>query len=71
MKSRYTHVNYTITLYYLCSRWELQLKGSGLTPFSRGGDGKAVLRSSVREFLGSEAMFYLSEYLAFVGRIER
>jgi uncharacterized protein YdiU (UPF0061 family) len=38
------------------ARWELQLKGSGTTPFSRGGDGRAVLRSSVREFLASEAM---------------
>ena len=37
-------------------RWELQLKGSGTTPFSRGGDGRAVLRSSVREFLVSECM---------------
>ncbi|WP_233558060.1 protein adenylyltransferase SelO [Alginatibacterium sediminis] len=36
--------------------WELQLKGSGLTPFSRQGDGKAVLRSSIREFLASEAL---------------
>lgn len=36
--------------------WELQLKGSGLTPYSRMGDGKAVLRSSVREYLASEAM---------------
>ena len=35
-------------------------QGSGLTPFSRRGDGKAVLRSSIREFLASEAMFYLS-----------
>ncbi|MBU6437384.1 MAG: YdiU family protein, partial [Betaproteobacteria bacterium] len=35
---------------------ELQLKGSGLTPYSRMGDGRAVLRSSVREFLCSEAM---------------
>ncbi|XP_046543865.1 protein adenylyltransferase SelO-like [Haliotis rubra] len=40
-------------------RWELQLKGSGLTPYSRRGDGRAVLRSSVREFLCSEAMHYL------------
>ncbi|KAJ7337801.1 hypothetical protein OS493_007958 [Desmophyllum pertusum] len=40
-------------------RWELQLKGSGKTPYSRRGDGRAVLRSSVREFLASEAMFYL------------
>ncbi|XP_026527934.1 uncharacterized protein LOC113414989 isoform X6 [Notechis scutatus] len=41
------------------SRWELQLKGSGRTPYSRRGDGRAVLRSSIREFLGSEAMHYL------------
>ncbi len=39
--------------------WALQLKGSGLTPFSRGADGKAVLRSSIREFLCSEAMHHL------------
>lgn len=39
--------------------WELQLKGSGRTPYSRRGDGRAVLRSSVREFLCSEAMFHL------------
>ena len=37
-------------------RYELQLKGSGLTPYSRMGDGRAVLRSSIREFLCSEAM---------------
>lgn len=36
--------------------WEIQLKGSGKTPYSRFGDGKAVLRSSIREFLCSEAM---------------
>jgi len=41
-------------------RWELQLKGSGRTPFSRGGDGRAVLRSSVREYLVSEAMDAMS-----------
>jgi len=35
---------------------ELQLKGAGPTPFSRRGDGRAVLRSSIREFLASEAM---------------
>lgn len=35
---------------------ELQLKGAGMTPYSRGGDGRAVLRSSIREFLCSEAM---------------
>ncbi|XP_055340048.1 protein adenylyltransferase SelO, mitochondrial-like [Paramacrobiotus metropolitanus] len=39
--------------------WELQLKGSGKTPYSRAGDGRAVIRSSVREFLASEAMFHL------------
>lgn len=37
-------------------RFEIQTKGSGLTPFSRMGDGKAVIRSSVREYLCSEAM---------------
>lgn len=37
-------------------KWEIQTKGSGLTPFSRMGDGKAVIRSSVREYLCSEAM---------------
>jgi len=36
--------------------WELQLKGAGLTPFSRDGDGRAVLRSTIREYLCSEAM---------------
>jgi serine/tyrosine/threonine adenylyltransferase len=40
-------------------RWELQLKGSGTTPFSRSLDGRAVLRSSVREYLASEAMHAL------------
>ncbi len=40
-------------------RMELQLKGSGVTPFSRGADGRAVLRSSIREFLCSEAMHAL------------
>jgi uncharacterized protein YdiU (UPF0061 family) len=39
---------------------EVQLKGSGLTPYSRMGDGRAVLRSSIREFLCSEAMQGLS-----------
>jgi uncharacterized protein YdiU (UPF0061 family) len=37
-------------------RWELQLKGAGRTPYSRMGDGRAVLRSSIREYLCSEAM---------------
>ena len=40
-------------------RWELQLKGAGATPYSRTADGRAVLRSSVREFLCSEAMAHL------------
>ncbi|NCP81404.1 MAG: hypothetical protein CO065_09605 [Comamonadaceae bacterium CG_4_9_14_0_8_um_filter_57_21] len=39
--------------------FEIQLKGSGLTPYSRMGDGRAVLRSSIREFLCSEAMHAL------------
>ena len=40
-------------------RWELQLKGAGPTPFSRHSDGRKVLRSSIREFLCSEAMHHL------------
>lgn len=40
-------------------RWEMQLKGGGATPFCRGADGRAVLRSSVREFLASEAMHHM------------
>ncbi len=40
-------------------QWALQLKGSGKTPYSRGADGLAVLRSSIREYLCSEAMFHL------------
>jgi uncharacterized protein YdiU (UPF0061 family) len=40
-------------------RWELQLKGAGKTPYSRAADGRAVLRSSIREFLCSEAMHHL------------
>ena len=40
-------------------RWELQLKGAGPTPYSRTADGRAVLRSSSREFLCSEAMHHL------------
>lgn len=40
-------------------RWTLQLKGAGPTPYSRGSDGLAVLRSSVREHLCSEAMHHL------------
>ena len=41
------------------SRQELQLKGAGRTPYSRTADGRAVLRSSLREFLCSEAMHHL------------
>jgi len=41
------------------SRQELQLKGAGRTPYSRTADGRAVLRSSLREFLCSEAMYFL------------
>jgi hypothetical protein len=37
-------------------KWDLHLKGGGPTPFSRGFDGRAVLRSTIREYLGSEAM---------------
>ncbi|QDF96770.1 hypothetical protein CJ010_09630 [Azoarcus sp. DD4] len=40
-------------------RWELQLKGAGPTPYSRRADGRAVLRSSIREFVCSEAMHHL------------
>ncbi len=40
-------------------RWMLQLKGAGPTPYSRRSDGLAVLRSSIREFLCSEAMYHL------------
>jgi uncharacterized protein YdiU (UPF0061 family) len=37
-------------------RWELQLKGAGRTPYSRRADGRAVMRSSIREYVASEAM---------------
>ena len=37
-------------------KWDLHLKGAGLTPYSRQGDGRAVLRSTIREYLCSEAM---------------
>src|SRR5689334_23281175 len=53
------------------SRQELQLKGAGRTPYSRTADGRAVLRSSLREFLCSEAMHWLgvptTRALALVG----
>ena len=52
-------------------RWDLQLKGAGRTPYSRMGDGRAVLRSSIREYLASEAMHALgiptTRALAIVG----
>lgn len=41
------------------NRWELQLKGAGRTPYCRGADGRAVLRSSIREFLAQEHMHAL------------
>ncbi len=41
-------------------RWEMQLKGGGQTPYCRGADGRAVLRSSVREFLAQEFMHALN-----------
>lgn len=40
-------------------RWDLQLKGAGRTPYSRFGDGRAVVRSSVREYLCGEALHHL------------
>ena len=55
--------------------WNLQLKGSGVTRYSRQGDGRAVLRSSIREYLMSEAMHALgiptSRALAIIGSDER
>ena len=41
-------------------RFDIQLKGSGITPFSRNGDGKATLKSMLREYLISEAMHFLN-----------
>lgn len=43
----------------LNEHWEIQLKGAGATPYSRQSDGRAVLRSTIREYLCSEAMFAL------------
>lgn len=55
--------------------WNLQLKGSGVTRYSRQGDGRAVLRSSIREYLMSEAMHALgiptSRALAIISSDER
>jgi hypothetical protein len=54
--------------------WDVQLKGAGITPYSRQGDGRAVLRSSIREYLCSEAMHGLgiptSRALCIVGSNE-
>lgn len=54
--------------------WDVQLKGAGVTPYSRSGDGRAVLRSSIREYLCSEAMHGLdiptSRALCIVGSDE-
>lgn len=56
-------------------KWDLHLKGGGPTRFARGGDGRAVLRSVIREYLGSEAMFGLgiptTRALAIVGSSEQ
>ncbi len=41
------------------NRFDIQVKGSGRTPYSRGGDGKATLKAMLREYMISEAMFYL------------
>ncbi|MRI35469.1 YdiU family protein [Endozoicomonas sp. OPT23] len=40
-------------------KWDLHLKGAGQTPYSRFGDGRAVLRSCIREYLASEALYHL------------
>lgn len=47
-------------------RWELQLKGAGKTPYSRRADGRAVMRSSIREYVASEAMEALGVRLVLV-----
>ena len=55
------------------NQWAFHAKGTGPTKYSRGGDGRAVLRSSIREYLASEAMFHLgidtSRALSLVGSI--
>lgn len=47
-------------------RWEIQLKGAGLTPFSRTADGRKVLRSTIREFLCSEVRISGAGYVHFM-----
>jgi len=51
--------------------WEFQVKGSGITPYSRDGDGRAVLRSSIREYLGSWALHNLGVPTSLVAAIAR
>ena len=41
-------------------RFDVQLKGSGITPYSRNGDGKAALGPMLREYIISDAMYYLN-----------
>ncbi len=57
------------------NQWHLQLKGAGITRYSRQGDGRAVLRSSIREYLMSEAMHALgiesTRALAIIGSKQR
>jgi len=64
----YKRLDYQICIYCTCrylgevinkkdERWEIQLKGSGKTPYSRTADGRKVLRSTIREFLCSEVIF--------------
>ena len=45
-------------LFKIFNNFQVQLKGSGLSPFSRHADGRAVLRSSIREYLASEFLFH-------------
>jgi uncharacterized protein YdiU (UPF0061 family) len=52
-------INLGEVINHVGERWELQLKGAGPTPYARRADGRAVLRSSIREFLCSEAMHHL------------
>ncbi|MCO1334719.1 YdiU family protein [Microbulbifer sp. OS29] len=56
-------------------RWELHLKGAGKTPYSRFGDGRAVLRSTIREYLACEALYGLgipsTRALCLIGSDER
>ncbi|KAL9649401.1 hypothetical protein ABK040_014311 [Willaertia magna] len=56
-QEKYNHIKEEDNLFEQV--FELQMKGAGRTPYSRNGDGRAVLRSSIREFLCSEFMFHL------------